>query len=143
MTGLFLVAVIDGRRVAFAADNVDSVVKIMHVTAAPLAPSHVLGLAALRSRVITLIDARTALGLPVADHVDALTTIVVNLDGHQYGLVVDRVDDVTVIAGARDPVRGRLGQGWAAAALGILDHNGALLLLSPAALIAGPQKAAA
>lgn len=143
MKGLFLIAVIDGRRVAFAADAINSVVKVGEIIAAPLAPPHVVGLAALRSRVITLIDTRIALGLPPAEVDGQRVTVVVNLDGHQYGLVVDRVDDVTAIAGAPDAVRGRLGAGWAAAAIGILEHDGALLLLSPAALVSGPQSQAA
>lgn len=144
MNDLYLVANIAGQRIALTADSIDSVVHVTRTTAVPLAPAHLLGLAALRSRVITMIDSRTALGLPSADGSGTLTTIVVNLDGHQYGLVVDKVEDVCAIAGAPAPIRSRLGAGWARASVGVLDHEGAsILLIDPVMLVAGPVAEAA
>lgn len=138
MNDLYLIAHIAGQRVALAAAAIDSVVHVTHTTSVPLAPPHLKGLAALRSRVITMIDARVALGLDPAEQTSTLTTVVVNLDGHQYGLVVDMVEDVCAIAGAPSPVRSRLGAGWARASLGLLDHDGAsLLLIDPAIVAAG------
>lgn len=146
MNDLYLIAQIAGQRIALATETVDSVVHVAHTTTVPLAPPHLLGLAALRSRVITMIDARAALGLePDKDAKDATrTTVVVNLDGHQYGLVVDAVEDVCAIPEPPSPVRSRLGAGWARASLGLLDHEGvSLLLIDPAALVAGPAAIAA
>ncbi|MDQ0836910.1 chemotaxis protein CheW [Sphingomonas faeni] len=63
MTELFLVPHIAGRGVAVAAAQVDPVVDIGEIVAVPLAGAFVRGLAALRSRVVTVIDTGTALGL--------------------------------------------------------------------------------
>ena len=85
-----------------------------------------------------------ALVLDAAPRADVRRSVVVTLDGHQYGLVVDQVDDVCVIPGGAAPVRARLGRGWADAAHGMLDHAGeSILLLDPAALVRGPQARAA
>src|SRR3546814_1121755 len=56
MNGLFLIAEIGGRAVAISADQIESVVDIGVVTPIPLADARVRGLAALRSRVVTVID---------------------------------------------------------------------------------------
>lgn len=144
MNDLYLVANIAGQRIALTSGNVDSVVHVRKTTAVPLAPPHVIGLAALRSRVITMIDSRLALGLSPAEACEILTTIVVNLDGHQYGLIVDSVEDVCAISGTPTPVRARLGHGWATAATGMLDHDGrSLLLIDPGLLVAGNNRIAA
>lgn len=144
MNDLFLIAGIAGQRIALAAGHVDSVVNVRQSVAVPMAPRHILGLAALRSRVITMIDTRAAIGLPPAESADALTTVVVNLDGHQYGLVVDHVEDVCAVAGGIAPVRTRLGHDWAAVSAGMLDHGGSsLLVIDPALLVVGQSRLAA
>lgn len=67
---LFLIARIDGQGVVFDADQVDAVVDIGDVVDVPRVEPSIRGLAALRSRVVTVVDTRLALGLePVADHV--------------------------------------------------------------------------
>ena len=139
MKDLYLIARLAGQRIALDAACIDSVVKVDGVTPVPMAPGHVTGLAALRSRVITIIDCRAALVLDAAPRADVRRSVVVTLDGHQYGLVVDQVDDVCVIPGGTAPVRAPLGPGWAGAARGMLDHEGeSILMLDPAAMVAGP-----
>ena len=138
MQHLYLVARIAGQRIALEAACIDSVVNVDAVIPVPRAAAHVAGLAALRSRVITMIDCRVALGLEAAPRADVKRTVVVTLDGHRYGLVVDQVEDVCTILGGAAPMRARLGQGWSAATVGMLDHEGAtLLLLDPRAIVAG------
>ena len=61
---LFLIAHIAGRGVAIDSAQVESVVDIGHVTPTPRVARHIRGLAALRSRVVTVIDTHAALGLP-------------------------------------------------------------------------------
>ena len=63
MDSLKLIARIAGQRIALTADAVESVVEIEAITPVPLAPPHVAGLAALRSRVLTVIDSYAALEL--------------------------------------------------------------------------------
>lgn len=144
MNALFLIGRLAGQTIAIPAADVDSVVHIRETAPVPLAPPHILGLAALRSRVITLVGGREAIGLHDRAAEDRLVAVVVTVDGHQYGLVVDQVDDICTVAGAVAPVGGRIAAGWSAVAAGMMEHEGAsLLLLDPAALVAGPGREAA
>ncbi len=141
---LYLLATIAGERVAFDAAAVDSVVEAEAVTPVPRVAAHVAGLSALRSRVLTIIDCLAALGLDASPREGAGELIVVTVDGHLYGLAVDRVDDAVPL-GAPSSVAGvALAPGWARAARGLVEHEGrVLLLVDPAALVAGPPTAAA
>lgn len=144
MAALYLIATIAGQRVALVADAVESVVEIEEMTPVPLAPPHVAGLAALRSRVLTTIDSLAALELGRMAAAPLHQAIVVAVDGHLYGILVDQVDDVATIEAAPQPVRGSLGAGWAVAARGVLDGaDGPVLLIDPAVLVAGTAPAAA
>jgi purine-binding chemotaxis protein CheW len=144
MNGLKLIARLAGQRIALPAETVESVVEIEAVTPVPLAPRHVAGLAALRSRVLTVVDTYAALELGRFP-IDALPqAAVVTVDGHSYGLLVDEVEDVVAIPGDPQPVPAGIGRGWAGGALGVVEHDGhALLLLDPARLVAGADRAAA
>ena len=141
MSELLLIVRLAGERVALKASEVESVVEIEAVTPVPRAPAHVSGLAALRSRVLTVIDCSAALGLAPAPVRDA---VVVSADGHPYALAVDAVEDVVEHDGAVLPLRAALRAGWGAAARGSVDAGGDLMLLvDTRALIAGPAAAAA
>lgn len=138
MSDLYLIAEIAKQRIALQADQVDSVIHVSDIVMVPMAPPHIIGLAAVRSRVITIIDTRIAIGLPSARDNVVLTAVVIEAEGHRYGLVVDRVEDVCGVEGAVLPVRARMGQRWTAISRGILDHAGvSLLVINPDALIAG------
>ncbi len=140
MEALFLIARIAGQRIALPADVVQSVVEIDAVTPVPLAPPHIFGLSALRSRTLTIIDPLAVLGLePCPRSAIPAEAVVVTVDGHLYGLLVDLVEDVVTVAEAPRPTGTRLSDGWARVGRGMFDHGGAaVLLLDPAALIAGP-----
>jgi purine-binding chemotaxis protein CheW len=130
--------------VALPAEDVESVIEIDLITPVPMAAPHVAGLFALRSRVLTIIDSIAALDLGVVARSEVMPAVIVCCDGHPYGLLVDQVDDVVAIAGPVAPVRAVLGQGWARAVRGVVEHEGeALLVVAPAALIAGPLVLAA
>ena len=144
MDHLHLLASIAGQRVAFDATAVDSVVEIDALTPVPRAPPHVAGLAALRSRVLTVIDSHAALGLGQIERRPLMPAIIAMVDGHLYGLLVDTIDDVAALLSPPAPIRGRLAQSWARAAPRGIEHDGELiLLLDPAALIDGAAALAA
>ncbi|HET8612437.1 MAG TPA: chemotaxis protein CheW [Sphingomonas sp.] len=144
MDELKLIARIAGQRVTLPADAVESVVEIEAITPVPLAAPHIAGLAALRSRVLTIIDSYAALDLGTAPREGVLQAVVVTIDNHLYGLLVDEVEDVVEIAGDPMPLQAGLGAGWTGAALGLVEHDGrALLLLDPGRLVAGMQAMAA
>jgi purine-binding chemotaxis protein CheW len=143
MATLLLIIRLAGERVALPAAEIESVVEIEALTPVPRAAAHVAGLAALRSRVLTVIDCRASLeaGRHEGDGGDA---VVVVADGHPYALLVDGVEDVVEASGETRPVRTALKGGWRRVAKGIVDAGGdLLLLLDPAALIAGPSSGAA
>lgn len=143
MNDLFLVAVIAGERVVLAAADVESVVEIDAITPVPRVADHVAGLAALRSRVLTMIDCRTALGLGTSPRQGVLPAVVVTVDGHGYGLLVDQVEDVASVEGEAMSIRAALQPGWAEAAIAMVTVAGdAMLLVDPAVFVAGRGPAA-
>jgi purine-binding chemotaxis protein CheW len=143
MDKLYLIATIAGQAVAIRAGLVESVVDLGAVAPVPLAPRHVAGLAALRSKVLTVICCECALGLPETGRTGG-RAVVVSIDGHHYGLLVGSIEDARVIDEQPQPIRARLEPGWARVAIGMLDFDGeALLLIDPERIIAGPEEALA
>lgn len=143
MEKLYLIATIAGQPVAIRASAIVSVVEIGEMTPVPRAPSHVAGLAALRSRVLTIVCSERALGLPEPAR-RSRRCVEISVDGHQYGVLVAGIDDACVIDAEPRPIRSRLAPGWQDVATGMLDlGEDTLLLIDPAALVAGPRPEAA
>ncbi|MDB5692818.1 MAG: chemotaxis protein CheW [Alphaproteobacteria bacterium] len=143
MAALLLIVRLAGERVAFPAADVEAVVEIDYVVPAPGAPAHVAGLAALRSRVLTVIDCPAALGLASGEtpRRDAVVAVV---DGHPYALLVEAVEDVIEAESEPVPLPMRTAPLWRRAAKGMVPAEGELLLLvDVAALIAGQVSEAA
>jgi purine-binding chemotaxis protein CheW len=145
MTGLLLIVTIAGEKVAIPADDVEAVVEIEALTPVPRAAPHVAGLAALRSRVLTVIDCFASLELGQSAATDGpREAIVVEADGHPYALLVDSVEDVLELTGKIRPVRTSLGGGWQRVATGMVEAGGDLLLvIDTQGLLAGPGALAA
>ncbi len=134
MSDLFLIAHIAGRGVAIDAAQVDSVVDIGKIVAVPRAEAFVRGLAALRSRVVTVINTGIALGL--APTPDAMRRAVITIvDGHHYAILVDSVEDVAPFA--RLPLSSGLALrgGWASVGTGIVERDGEPLLIIDLAVV--------
>ncbi len=145
MNAMMLVVGIAGRRAGIPALSVNSVIDLVSITPVPQTAPHIAGLAALRSRPLTVIDCRAALGLePEADPAAGRRAVVVEHEGHLYGLLVDAADDIVAARGEPGPMGADPGPGWREAASGKIEtETGALLLLDLAALIAGTDRAAA
>lgn len=128
MSGLYLFAHIDGTAVAIRTDEVEAVVRIRELSPVPGAPSHVAGLFALRSRVLTIIDAAAlVLGSATATGQasdDGRYAIVCQISGHSYGILVDRVDDIQRIDAAPLPVCGRIDEAWQPYAEAVIEYQG-------------------
>jgi purine-binding chemotaxis protein CheW len=143
MTSLYLLARIADETIALPADTIGSVVEVEQIAPVPRVPPHVAGLFALRSRVLTVIDTRAALELGAIARTGTLTAVIVECDGHSYALLVDEVEDV-IEAGAPEPCPALLGGAWRRAARGTVRHGAAaILLVDPAAIVAGPESIAA
>jgi purine-binding chemotaxis protein CheW len=136
---LLLVSIAD-ERAAFASEIIRSVVELDGITPVARAPEHIAGLAALRSRAMTVVDCRRALELAEADAPMALA-VVVELDDFLYALVVDAVEEVVPFDTEPSEIRADLLPGWARAATGMVETSvGPALVLDPAKLIEGPAK---
>jgi len=143
MEKLYLVATIAGQPVAIPAAVVDSVVDIARLSPVPLAAPHIAGLAAVRSRVLTIVCGERALGLKASAR-RPTRAVVMDVDGHRYGLLVGAIEDARIIEDDPHPVPMRLAAGWARVAVGLLDFEGeSLLLIDPVRLISGPLEIAA
>jgi purine-binding chemotaxis protein CheW len=142
---LLLIVTIAGQRVAFPADAVESVVELDTLIHVPRAQPHVAGLSALRSRVLTVIDCRRSLDMGETDCSDGIReAAVVELDGHNYALIVDAVEDVVEALSAPAPVRAAMEDGWERVSLGMVEsEEGPILLVDVGALIGGAEAKAA
>lgn len=144
MSALYLLVEAAGERIALPALAVESVVEGVSMVPVPLAGRHVAGLAALRSRVITMIDVAAAIGAGSGHHGAARVAVIAPIDGQLYGLLVDLVEDVFEADGDPAPVCGCVAPGWAAASVGMIEIDGrATLVVDPARLVAGPIRLAA
>jgi purine-binding chemotaxis protein CheW len=143
MKALYLIARIADEIVALPASAVGSVVEVDQIAPVPRVAPHIAGLFALRSRVLTLIDSRAALDLGAVDRESGMTAVVIECEGHSYALLVDEVEDV-IESGPPEPCPALLRHAWRRAAIGTIQHSGnAILLIDPAAIVAGPESIAA
>ncbi len=130
MNGLYLFAHIAGTAVAISTDEVDAVVRLHDLSPVPGVPGHVAGLAALRSRVLTIIDVAALVRGEQASNATRPAcdgerhAIVCEIGGHGYGIVVDRVDDIQTVESAPLPVCGRIDPAWQAYAKGVIESGG-------------------
>lgn len=142
MSNLVLILEVAGRRIALRTGEVQSVVELEAIQPVPRAPSHILGLAPLRSSTLTVIDTAVAAGAGCARGSER--SAIVDHAGHRYALVVDAIDDVASVITDPAPVPGSMGPGWSRVAEGLIETDrGPALLLSIEALVAGPLAMAA
>jgi purine-binding chemotaxis protein CheW len=138
-----LIVRLGGERIALPAAEVDSVVEIESLTPIPGAARHVAGLAALRSRVLTVIDCLASLDPSRSLAGGASEAVMTVVDGHYYALLVEAVEDVVEASGEPRPATSLTG-GWRRIGRATVEAEGDLLLLVDVeALIAGPAREAA
>jgi len=143
MAHLYLIAQIAGRAVAIDSDQVESVVDIGEVTAVPRAAEHVRGLAALRSRVVTVVDTQSALGLESTGH-EAKRAVITRVEGHHYALLVDALEDVAPFELLPLATGITLDSAWRNAGRGIVERDGEpILAIDLESLVPGLVTAAA
>lgn len=140
MSTLYLFARIAGTAVALRTDEIEAVVRLKEVSPVPGVPPHVAGLSALRSRVLTVVDAATLItgaastARPWPD--TGRYAVMCDVGGHSYGLLVDGVDDIAAIATPPLPLCGRVDRAWEPHAQGVVENAGrAHFLLSIARLL--------
>lgn len=77
--------------------QIQDVLGEMQVTRVPLAPPEVSGALNLRGRIVTAINVRKRLGLPVHNGEKQQLSVVVEHEGELYSLIIDSVNDVISI----------------------------------------------
>jgi purine-binding chemotaxis protein CheW len=131
---LFLLARIDGRGLAIDAAEVESVIDIGVVVPTPGAPETVVGIAALRSRVVTVVDTWAALGVTAMQR--SPRAVVTRVEGHDYALLFDAVEDIASLELSPLANGMHLEGAWASAAQGMVEHEGEpMLAISLAGLV--------
>jgi purine-binding chemotaxis protein CheW len=141
MSGLYLFARIAGTPVAILTDEVEAVVRLNELSPIPGVPGHVAGLSALRSRVLTIIDAHNLILGEREAEPDAEAdryAIVCDVSGHSYGILVDGVDDIQSIESQPLPVCGQTDAAWQPYARNVIEYMGKPhFLLSVASFMEG------
>ena len=97
MSSLYLIAHINGIRVAIDSDHIESIVNVQEVIPVPKSDLGIAGLFALRSRVLTLIDSQYIVTGIAQTACKGALAVVAEIGGHHYGLLVDAVEDVVSI----------------------------------------------
>lgn len=143
-TSLLLVSIGD-EIAAMETSAVQSVVELEDINPVPCLPEHIVGLCALRSKAITVVDCRRALGLPPAAQETEQDTsrmaVVVELENFVYGLVIDAVVDVIPFEQEPAKVRTKLDTGWARVTRGMVETPaGPAQLVDPQKLVDGPRQ---
>ncbi|WP_336969959.1 chemotaxis protein CheW [Sphingobium aromaticiconvertens] len=145
MSQLYLFATLAGTRIAVETQEVEAVVRLTEISPVPGMGAHIAGLSALRSRVLTIIDAAALIrGASTPSEARGLA-IIANISGHSYGIMVDGVTDICTVPDGALPVRGRIDPAWAPFARGIVESDeGPCLLVALAGFIdAGATQAIA
>lgn len=111
MKSLHLVARVGERGLLFDAGRVDSVVEVGATVPAPGAAPAVVGLAAMRSRVATVIDVRPLFGgTPMIRDGKGGRAVATMVDGHLYAIAVDALEDVASFAITTAPIANEGGE---------------------------------
>ena len=144
MSALYLIANISGSAVAIDSSRVESVVRIGEVLKVPNCSPLVAGLFALRSRVLTLLDSQFLVtGVSKTPEIGSLA-VVVDIDGHTYGLLVDGIDEAVMIESIDYLQNISLDPNWQNIASGVVSHEDRMLMMIDLErLIAVPELLAA
>jgi len=94
----FVTMTIDQQLFGIPVLQVQDVLGPQRITRIPLAPPEVAGSLNLRGRIVTAIDVRLRLGLPPRPRSDNDMSIVVDLRGELYSLMVDSVGEVLSVS---------------------------------------------
>ncbi|MDF2604116.1 chemotaxis protein CheW [Sphingomonas sp.] len=133
---LHLLARLGGQAIAVPAEMVESVVDIDAVVPAPRSHPAVRGLAALRSRVVTVVDTWQLLDLPAGGE-GTQRAIITVVDGHHHAMLVEALEDVAPIDVLPIPTGLALGARWSRVATGSAERDGEPLLVIDLAALVG------
>jgi purine-binding chemotaxis protein CheW len=144
MSDLFLIAEISGSLVAIDSSRVESVVRIGEVLKVANCSPLVSGLFALRSRVLTLIDSQYLITDTPKKYEAGSLAVVVEINGHTYGLLVDRIEDAVMLGNLEYLENVSVDVNWQKISSGVVLHNDRMLMVvNLEHLISEPEQLAA
>jgi purine-binding chemotaxis protein CheW len=97
--GKFLTFFLAGEEYGIEILKVQEIIGMMNITMVPNTPPFIKGVINLRGKVIPIIDLRQKFGMAAVEQTDETCIIVVQAQGVEMGIVVDRVSEVLDIAG--------------------------------------------
>lgn len=110
--------------------QVQEVLRLTEIAPVPGAPDYVLGIINLRGNVVTVIDARRRLGLPPKEEDEATRIIVVEVDKHVIGMLVDSVAEVIELSSAEIEAAPNVGNDESSKYIqGIASRDGELVIV--------------
>ncbi|MCD6580563.1 MAG: purine-binding chemotaxis protein CheW [Desulfuromusa sp.] len=130
MQGMYLTFDLAGEGYGLEIRYVTEIIGIQKVTNVPDMPDHVIGVLNLRGKVIPIIDVRLRFNLTFREYDERTCIIVVSVNEHPVGLVVDQVSEVVDIAQMNiepPPATGK-NRGSYIQGLGKIDENVKILL---------------
>jgi len=81
-----------------AIDNVENIEKVLPITRVPYTPGYVKGVVNLRGIIVPVIDLRIRFGLEAVVASEESRIIIVNLEDHKVGMLVDSSSEVLQIS---------------------------------------------
>ncbi len=142
--GGFVTMTVAGQLFGIPVLQVQDVLGAQRLTRIPLAPPEVAGSLNLRGRIVTAIDVRTRLGLPPRPADMKGMSVVVDLNGELYSLLIDQVGEVLSLA--KDTFESNpptLDPRWREVSRGIYRLKGQLLVVIDVAQLLTLSRASA
>jgi purine-binding chemotaxis protein CheW len=144
MRSLYLIAHVNGACVGIESSSIESIVHVQDIVPVPNCEPSVAGLFALRSRVLTLIDTQYLITKSPQKAEKGALAVVVEIAGHQYGLLVDKVEDVVPIGEAQFENNIKPSAEWGRLVLQTASVDGRLvMIIDTDALVCGRDLLAA
>lgn len=126
---VFLIVTVAGQACGLPVTLVRQLLGPQVITPIPLAPSGVIGGFNLGGRIVTAIDLRQRLGLPIADDASVIN-VIVEYAGALYSLIVDQVREVLPLQVSKTyPMPPRLDPLWQDLARNIYRSDDQMIVL--------------
>ena len=97
--GKYLTFVLGDEEYGLEILKVREIISLCEITGVPRTPDFIRGVINLRGKVIPVVDLRRKFDMDGADNTDQSCIIVVDVDGLEIGILVDKVSEVREIAG--------------------------------------------
>ncbi len=143
-TGLIVSLQVGGQLCGLPVQAVRDVLGPQTITRVPLASPEIAGNLNLRGRIVTTIDLRKRLNLPISGDTGPAMSVVTEHGPEIYALLVDRVLEVVSVGGRRlAPLPPTLAAGWSRFGTGVYQlPEGLLIMLDVGRLLALAPRAA-